>query len=58
MTFGSFGWLFEGVAGQLAQLLTIPLVALATAAFYVQLRVHAEGMDLVARRRSGVRAAS
>src|SRR6185437_1281841 len=47
VTFGSLGWLFEGVAGQLAQLLTIPLVALATAAFYVQLRVHTEGMDLV-----------
>lgn len=47
VTFGSYGWLVEGVAGQLAQLLTIPVVALATAAFYIQLRVHAEGMDLV-----------
>ena len=44
---GSWGGLLEGVAGQLAQLLTIPLVGLATAAFYVQLRVHTEGLDLV-----------
>ncbi len=46
ITFGSYGWLVEGVAGQLAQLLATPLVALATVAFYVQLRVHVEGMDI------------
>jgi hypothetical protein len=44
---GSWGGILEGLAGQLAQLLTIPLIALATVAFYLQLRVHAEGMDLV-----------
>ncbi len=48
VTFGSWRLaLLEGVAGQLAQLLTIPVVGLATVAFYVQLRVHAEGLDLV-----------
>jgi hypothetical protein len=46
VTFGSYGWLVEGVAGQLAQLIATPLVALATVAFYVQLRVHLEGMDI------------
>ena len=44
---GSWGGLIEGVAGQVAQLLAIPVIGLATAAFYVQLRVHAEGLDLV-----------
>lgn len=46
ITLGSWGGLLEGVAGQVAQLLAIPVVGLATAAFYLQLRVHAEGLDL------------
>jgi hypothetical protein len=47
ITFGSYGWLVEGVAGQFAQLIAVPLVALATAQFYLQVRMHAEGMDIV-----------
>jgi hypothetical protein len=47
VTFGPYGWLAEGIAGQVAQLVTVPLVALATAEFYLQVRVRAEGMDLV-----------
>ena len=47
VTFGSWGSLLEGLAAQLAQLLTIPVVALATVAYYLQVRIHAEGIDLV-----------
>lgn len=47
VTFGSWGGVLESLAAQLAQLLTIPVVALAAAAFYIQVRVQAEGMDLV-----------
>jgi hypothetical protein len=45
--FGSYGWLVEGVAGQIAVLLVVPLVALASAQLYLQLRADAEGMDIV-----------
>jgi hypothetical protein len=47
VTFGPYGWLIEGIAGQVAQLVTVPLVALATAEFYLQVRVQAEGMDIM-----------
>ncbi len=47
VTFGPYGWLVEGIAGQVAQLVAVPLVALATAEFYLQVRMHAEGLDLV-----------
>jgi hypothetical protein len=46
VTFGSLGWLVEGIAAQVAVLIVVPLVALASAHFYVQLRVHAEGLDI------------
>ncbi|MEO5725229.1 MAG: hypothetical protein ABIQ39_05580, partial [Ilumatobacteraceae bacterium] len=45
--FGPFGWLVEGVAGQLAQLVAVPLVALATVEMYLQMRVAVEAIDIV-----------
>ena len=47
VTFGSIGYLVQGVAVQVALLVVLPLVAVATAQFYLQLRVHVEGLDLV-----------
>lgn len=44
---GRFGWLIEGVAGQLGRLISVPLIAMATALVYLDVRVSAEGMDLV-----------
>lgn len=46
VTFGPYGWLVEGIAGQLAQLVAVPFVAVATAQCYLQVRMHAEGLDL------------
>ncbi|MCE9622916.1 MAG: hypothetical protein K8R99_11275 [Actinomycetia bacterium] len=46
ITFGSFGWLVQGVTTQLAVLIVLPFVAIATAQMYLQLRVHAEGLDI------------
>ena len=46
VTFGSYTWLVQGVAAQLAALIVIPFSAIATAQFYLQIRVHAEGLDL------------
>jgi MFS family permease len=48
VTFGSAGWLVEGAAGQIARLLAIPLVAVATAACYIEIRMQVEGVDLTA----------
>jgi hypothetical protein len=47
ITFGSVGYLVQGVTSQLALLVVIPLSALATAQLYLQLRVASEGADLV-----------
>lgn len=47
VTFGSIGYLVQGVTVQVALLVVLPLVAVATAQFYLQLRVHVEGLDLV-----------
>ena len=47
IAFGSYGWLAEGLAGQIAVLLVVPIVALASAQLYLQLRADAEGMDIV-----------
>ena len=47
VTFGRFGWLIEGVAGQLGRLISTPLVAVATAFVYLETRMTNEGMDLV-----------
>ena len=46
IAFGRFGWLVEGVAGQLGLLLAVPVVASATAWAYLEVRVSAEGLDL------------
>lgn len=58
VTFGSLGWLADGVAAQLALLVVLPFSAVATAQMYLQLRVHAEGLDisLAADRAFGARA--
>lgn len=47
VTFGSIGYLVQGVTSQLALLVVLPLSALATAQLYLQLRVTSEGADLV-----------
>ena len=47
ITFGSFGWLVQGVTTQLAALIVLPFVAIATAQMYMQLRVQVEGLDIV-----------
>ena len=47
VTFGSFGWLLQGVTTQLAALIVLPFVAIATSQMYLQLRVQAEGLDIV-----------
>lgn len=46
VAFGRFGWLVEGVAGQLGMLLAVPVVAAATAWGYLEVRLAAEGLDL------------
>ena len=45
--FGGLLWLVQGVLVQLGVLLTVPIIATATAQLYVELRVDAEGLDLV-----------
>lgn len=47
ITFGSFGWLVQGITTQLAVLIVLPFVAIATSQMYLQLRVQAEGLDIV-----------
>lgn len=47
VTFGDFGWLAQGIAAQLAVIIVVPLVALATAQLYLEVRLDAEGMDIV-----------
>lgn len=47
VTFGRFASTAEGVASQLSQLLIVPLVGLATAQCYLQMRMDVEGMDLM-----------
>lgn len=47
LTFGRFGWLIEGAAGQLGRLVSVPLVAAATALVYLETRMNLEGMDIV-----------
>lgn len=46
ISFGHFGWLIEGAAGQLGRLISTPLVATATALVYLEVRMAAEGMDI------------
>ena len=45
--YGSYGWLVEGIAAQIAVLVVVPLVAMTSVHLYLQLRVHSEGLDLV-----------
>ena len=47
VTFGRFRNLADGVAAQLGQLVVVPLVGLATAVLYLQVRMDAEGIDLL-----------
>ncbi len=47
VSFGRFGWLIEGVAGQLGRLISLPLVASATVFIYLEMRMRREGLDLV-----------
>lgn len=46
ITFGSYTWLLQGVASQLAGLIVMPFSAIAAAQLYLQTRVHAEGLDI------------
>lgn len=46
VTLGSYGYLVQGVTLEIALLVVLPLSALATAQLYLQLRVHAEGIDI------------
>jgi hypothetical protein len=47
ITFGSYTWLAQGITGQLAVIVVVPLVALATAEMYLAVRLDAEGLDIV-----------
>lgn len=47
ITFGRFGWLIEGVAGQIGRVISMPLIATATALVYLEVRMSQEGMDIV-----------
>jgi hypothetical protein len=47
VTFGSIGYLLQGVTTQLALLVVLPLVAMATGQFFLQMRIHVEGADLL-----------
>jgi MFS family permease len=49
VTFGPYVGLAQGIASQVAQLVTVPLIALATAQFYLQVRIRAEGADISLR---------
>lgn len=46
LTFGEYTWLANGIAAQLGVIITVPLVALATAQMYLEVRLDVEGMDL------------
>lgn len=46
VTFGSYTWLVQGITSQLALLIVVPFTAIATAQLYLQIRVHAEGLDI------------
>jgi len=46
ITFGKFGWLIEGTAGQVGRLVSMPVVAVATALVYLEIRMNLEGIDL------------
>lgn len=46
ITFGSYMWLAQGITGQLAVIIVVPLVALATAEMYLAVRLDAEGLDI------------
>jgi hypothetical protein len=47
ITFGGLGWLAEGVGGQLALLISSPIVATATTLSYLDTRVRREALDIV-----------
>lgn len=47
ITFGNYLWLAQGLASQVAVIVVVPLVALATAQLYVLVRLDAEGLDIM-----------
>lgn len=47
VTFGSYGWLFQGLAAQVAMLVVVPFSAATAAQMYLQMRVASEGLDIV-----------
>lgn len=47
ITFGGYAWLANGIAVQIAIVVVVPLVALSTAQMYLEVRLDAEGMDLM-----------
>ncbi len=47
VTFGGYTWLAQGVAAQVGALIVVPLVGLATAQMYLEVRLDAEGMDIM-----------
>ncbi len=46
ITFGSYTWLAQGITAQLAVIVVVPLVALATGEMYLAVRLDAEGLDI------------
>lgn len=44
---GDAAWIVQGILVQLGVVLVVPLIAMATAQFYVEVRLDAEGLDLV-----------
>lgn len=47
VSFGGVAWLVQGILVQLGVVLVVPLVALATAQMYIEVRIDGEGLDLV-----------
>lgn len=47
ITFGDYRWLVQGVMSQLAVIIVVPLLGLATAHLYLLFRVDVEGLDIV-----------
>lgn len=47
VTFGGAAWLVQGILVQIGVLVTVPLVALASAQMYIEVRLDAEGLDLI-----------
>lgn len=46
LSFGRYGWLTEGAAGQVGRLISLPIVGIATTLVYLEIRSTTEGLDL------------